>query len=321
MEKIPVSLFIDDGAPRIHIYRYHVRDGVTPSGLVLKENIPNSFLDAFCDVVEKHGIRGKLSIVPMAACRGDIINGFPPFPDNETHAWIETVNRRLSGAFSFSPEMLTHLDTYDIKNGGFLPVWEKQWAASQTRETLRPYVTKAISMLRDAGIRAVGSSSPWFFGAEVEDDYTAAISDAVYDVWGVKTAWVFVNARFGEKNVRPWTVFNDGDRRTITVPATSGDTLWDTWEVPEKDITPALISSIADRILTEDGESGDFAVNIKNNSSPVMLHHWQSMYSNGSLLGLRALELAVSRINRIYGDRIEWMSAEEQAYRAAEMGL
>ena len=44
---------------------------------------------------------------------------------------------------------------------------------------------------------------------------------------------------------------------------------------------------------------------------PVILTHWQSLFGNGTGLGLDALAIAARRINRNLKDRVVWRSYEE----------
>lgn len=82
LDIVPLSLVIDDCAPRVHVYYEHATKRITADGRPLVDEIPNSFLLDFCNVMEAYGIRGKFSIVPMPGGRGDIIDilnndGFP----------------------------------------------------------------------------------------------------------------------------------------------------------------------------------------------------------------------------------------------------
>ena len=76
----PITLLVDDPCPLIHVYRDHWRDvhhkePVTDDGRPLTETIPNEFLDRYCDVMERWGIKGKFSIVPAPAGKGDVVHG------------------------------------------------------------------------------------------------------------------------------------------------------------------------------------------------------------------------------------------------------
>ena len=309
MKKIPISLIIDDPAPRVHVYREHAKSPRTQDGRLLVDQIPNDFLTQFCDVVDANGLRGKFSIVPMPGCRGDIVNGVDGFPYKEVEEWLSIVKARLTGKFSFCPEMLTHHKAVNLKDGGFFEINEMAWAASQTRETLAPYIVKALSLLQAAGIRAVGVTSPWSFGIEVEDTYAAAISDAVHEVWGASEAWYFLRSLRGVPGARPWVAFEVPGRRVVSIPATLDDEFWQTIESP--DTSDAYVSAVADRLLSADGQNGAILDALAIGAWPILITHWQSLFSNGNRTGLRALALVSERIGRHLADRVAWRSFEE----------
>lgn len=65
MPKIPISLIIDDPAPRVFVFYEHSDTHKTKDGRPLLGEVPNQLLYDFCDVMEKYGLRGKFSVVPM----------------------------------------------------------------------------------------------------------------------------------------------------------------------------------------------------------------------------------------------------------------
>ena len=315
MEKTPISLFIDDAAPRVHVYREHSPDGVSDNGTPLLSEIPNDFLFDFCDLAEKENLRGKFSIVPMAGCRGDIAHGFPGFPYSEIEEWLNAVKNRLGGRFSFTPELLTHHKAVNLADGSFYRQDEAEWSASQDRASLCAYVQKALTLLGLVGIRSIGVTSPWGFGKKTEPQYAAAVSDAVRRVCGETFSFYILHCRPGVENTVPWIAYKDGEQCCVSVPTTTGDLLWDLIDVPADRVNDELLSRFADRVLTEDGKHGAVIDAMQNGSVPVLLTHWQSLFSNGTRAGLRALGIAAQRINRTLGDRVEWTCAEQLARR------
>lgn len=313
MKKTPICLIVDDSAPRVHVYRSHSENARTPVGTPLVPDIPNDFLDEFCALSEKENLRGKFSIVPMAGCRGDIIHGFSGFPDHEISDWIDTVKKYLTGRFSFCPEMLTHHKAVNLRDGTFLPMNEMEWAASQKRDALADYIEAALRMLRDAEIRAVGVTSPWSFGIEHEHEYAAAVSDAVYRVWQENLSWYCLRSKIGKAGAGAWVEFQEEERRCISIPTTTGDVFWSSIDTSAEEVTPTYLSALADRILTEDGKSGALPDALAIDALPSIYVHWQSLFSNGSRAGLKALGIAVARINRHFGDILEWTDCETLA--------
>ena len=55
MSKTPISLLIDDGAPRVSVYWHHAKSRFTSKGNPLVSDIPNEFLYEFHDVVKQLG--------------------------------------------------------------------------------------------------------------------------------------------------------------------------------------------------------------------------------------------------------------------------
>ena len=307
--KTPVSLIIDDPAPVISVYYEHWVKDTTEDGRPLLPTYPNELLFKFCDVVEKHGIRGKFSVVPMAGNKGDLINGLSGVPLEKVKQWIECVKSRLVPAFSIGPEMLTHNLAIDIKTGEDLPLNERDWASTQTRETLTPYISKALSLLKDAGFSPVGVTSPWDFGIEVEDEYQEAISSAVEEVTGSKTAWFFLRGLRDRPNAKPWVALDKDGRTLVSIPATLRDRFWCSIDSPRED--EEFVNSVADRLISEDGKTGEILDVLNTNGYPILVTHWQSLMSNGLGTGIKMLEVVAERINRNLKDVVEWKSFEE----------
>jgi hypothetical protein len=47
----------------------------------------------------------------------------------------------------------------------------------------------------------------------------------------------------------------------------------------------------------------------------VLLTHWQSLYTQGTGLGLEGLAALAERIQKVFGHRMEWISCSERAQR------
>ena len=315
MKRIPISLIIDDPAPVISVYHEHSKSPCTKDGRPLIPTFPNALLDTFCDIVARHGMRGKFSVIPMPGNKGDIIRGLEGAADEDVKEWIRTVQTRLLPAFTVGPEMLTHHKAVDLETGGALPMNEMEWAASQDRTTLTPYIARALSLLREAGFDPCGVTSPWAFGIEVEEEYVAAISRAVHEVSGKDTAWYFLRSLRGVADARPWVALNEGGRTVVAVPSTQTDWFWQTIDTTQND--DAYISAIADNLITADGKDGSILRVLETNGWPILIAHWQSLMSNGLGTGLRALDEVGRRITEHLSDRVEWMSFEEIMHTVA----
>ena len=191
MKKTPISIIIDDSTALCYVYYYHMPTPITKDGRPFPTFVPNSFMKRFCDIVEKRGVKGKFSIVPEPAGKGDVVRGIEGFSKSETDEWLNMAKTRLAGNFSFGPEMLTHAHVIDINSGEDLGEYIYHVSQKQNKETLVPYISKAFSILKDADIDATGVTSPWDFGEQILDDYEEAISLSIKNVYGKNEAWYF----------------------------------------------------------------------------------------------------------------------------------
>jgi len=311
MAKVPISLIIDDPTPRVSVYFEHAKDKFTKDGRPLVQEVPNSLLDDFCDVVDKYGLKGKFTVVPMPGGRGYITDpdGIGEFSREEIVEWIDTAITRLGGNFSFCPEMLTHATALDVDTGELYDINEFEWSKKQTKETFVPYIALAMEVLNEAGFDICGTSSPWGFGNMVKDEYFPAISEALYSVNGKKRAWVFCEMASAERMTRPYLAYEKDDFKVVSIPGSIGDGFWQTKDTTED--SEEYIRSVADVYISEDGKTGSIIDVLERGGYPILLTHWQSMHSNGLNTGLKALEIVAERVNKHLSERVEWMSFEE----------
>lgn len=311
---IPISLIVDDSCPLIHVYRYHkeeVHDSPpsTSDGRLLLDTIPNEFLDRFCDVVQAHGMAGKFSIIPVPAGRGNILSGIEGHDLAITREWLDTVKRRLSCRFDFCPEILTHNLAVDLSAGGYYDEGESPWSQKQDRSTLTPYLTKAMEYLKAAGFDATGVTSPWTFGSDVEDEYIAAIIAAQREVYGRRLSWYFLHTLHDKPASQPWVAFQEADTALISIPSTVDDFWWQTIDSPRSD--QEFVQHIADAVITSDGRSGKIREVLDAGGCPILLTHWQSLFSNGLETGLAALDVVGRRVNEVLASEVEWKTCSE----------
>ena len=304
--KAPISLIIDDPAPVISVYKEHSPDPFTKDGRPLVPTYPNELLFAFCNVVQKHGIRGKFSIVPMPANKGDIRYGIKGVSKAEMQEWLDTVKSKLTPAFTIGPEMLTHHKAIELDSGMPLEMSEKEWATTQNKDTLTPYIAKALSILNEVGFDAFGVTSPWDFGITVEDEYVAAIADAVFSVTGKRASWYFLRYLRHTPNAKPWVAYDKEQKTVVSIPATVKDYFWQTIDTTE--CSDEYISRIADGLITADGKSGEILQVLNSGGYPIIVTHWQSLMSNGLGTGIKALERVAERVAAHLADRVEWQS-------------
>lgn len=290
MKKVPMMLIIDDGIPITDVF-------------------PMSYLHEFCDLMQRYGVHGKFSVIPMPTGHGDIVKGIEGHDKALTDQWLDTVRSRLGGSFDFCPEILTHAQVVDLETGGLLPVLEHEWSRTQDRTTMAPYIARAVELLTQADLKPTGVTSPVDFGIRVENEYAASVALAFDKALGQKESWYFLHCRGYGYHPRPWVAYDDGERRVVSIPSNCPDRFWQSLDNP--DDSDAFVHKMADQLLTEDGTAGDIAEILADNGWPVMLAHWQSMFSGGRMAGFKALKIVLERIERLLGDRVEWHSASE----------
>ena len=281
----------------------------TKDGRPLLKTFPHELLLEFCDVIENRGIKGKFTVIPMPGNKGDIVNGIAGVSKEAVAEWIDTVKTRVCKNFTVGPEMLTHNKAVDLESGAALDLSERDWASTQDRTTLTPYIKKAISILCEAGFDAFGVTSPWNFGIEVESEYEASISRAVYEATGKKNAWFFLRGLRNTPNAKPWVALEDEGRVLVSIPATTRDVIWQTMDT--EDTSEEYISYIADMLITEDAKSGQIIKVLETGGYPILVTHWQSLMSNGLGTGIKVLDKVAERVNRLLGDKVKWLSFEE----------
>lgn len=311
---VPIALLVDDPTPHLHLYRHHLaaihpENLVDAAGVELAETIPDAFLDRFADVAEARGIKGKFSIVPAPMWRGDVVRGIDGFDPALTRAWLETAKRRLGPLFDFGPEMINHSWAEDLATGRPLGESEHDWSQHQTRVTLTPYIAKALGLLKAAGIDATGVTSPWMFAEKVEAEYVAAIVAAQRQVYGRDVSWYFLHIK-EDPMTKPWVAWWKDGATLVAIPACHDDFLWDTiWKFGTLDA--AGISALADRFVTTDGRGGRIPAVLAAGGWPVLLCHWQTLWSNGRETGLAVLDEVGRRVAATLGAKVRWMTCLE----------
>lgn len=318
----PIALLVDDPTPVLHLYRHHVRDLVgkvvaAGDGRELAEEIPDGFLDRFIAVTRERGIAGKFSIVPAPMFAGDVVHGIAGRSAAETQAWVRTAQAGLGERFDFSPEMITHSWAMDLATGAPLAENEHDWSQRQDRLALTPYIARALALLKAAGVDATGVTSPWMFGEAVEPEYVAAIAAAQREVNARSFSWYFLHIKT-DPMTRPWVAYREQDALLVSVPASMDDGLWDTiWRHGKADRT--LIETLADAFLTRDGRGGRVRAVLDAGGWPVLLVHWQTLWSNGHETGLAVLDEVGRRIADRLGGEVRWSSCLEMARTTARV--
>lgn len=301
----PVSFIVDDPAPLRNPMFFH--RGFRGD----KEVVPNAFVSAFADVVERWGIRGKFSVVPYPFGLGRIDRGLDGISAADLSEFLHLVRRRIAPLFDITPEVLTHWNALDLATERLLPLWEHEWSRRQTRATLTPYIARALDILNNVDLPANGVTSPWNFGQRVEHEYVPAILAAQREVNDLALTWYFLDFDEHAPHLPPRIMHLDPAAREAVasiVVCTETDFAWST-QLGQPATTDALIDA--------EGRSGRMVELLRAGSPVAFASHWQSLFSNGSAAGLAALDELAGRLHDAFGPTVQWTTCSELARYAA----
>ena len=98
---LPICLLIDDPAPLINVYWWHVagrqKDDapVETTGEPVPRDVPLDFMREFADVAAAWNLRGKFTVLPIPAGLGKITEGWPGCDRRALAEWIAIARDRL----------------------------------------------------------------------------------------------------------------------------------------------------------------------------------------------------------------------------------
>jgi hypothetical protein len=161
--RLPGTILLDDPTPCRNPMWYEYPDDEHEAV------IPLGFAERFAELIERTGAAGKFSVVPCPGAQGRIDEGMPGIEAADLGRFLRLVRERIAPRWDIGPEMLTHHRAIDLDTGEILHEREDAWAAHQDEAGLTRYIARALQILRNAGLEPNGVTSPWSFGAEVED--------------------------------------------------------------------------------------------------------------------------------------------------------
>jgi len=174
-------------------------------------------------------------------------------------------------------------------------------------------------LLKEAGVDATGFTSPWIFGQRVEAEYLSAMAAAQKAVYDRDLCWYYLH-HDPFPGGAPYVAYARNAAVVVSIESTVRDFLWDTIHADRTD--RAFIEQIADSMLTADGRSGAIRTVLDDGGWPILVTHWQCLYSNGLETGLAVMDLVGERVAANLSDEVEWQSCLEMAQRTvAELRL
>jgi hypothetical protein len=282
--------------------------------------IPDVFMREFGEFCADQGVRGKFSLVPYPACVGWLDRELPGWPRKELQESLKLIREVYCPNWDITPEMITHTRVIDLKNGR--PIEEISSATMENSyppekksvDELAAYIAYALQILKNAGIPATGVTTPGGFGNKCKSELSAAMGEALRDVFSLEIPFYFKYIVEGKESTRPVLEHVEGlddsnPKLTVNVPASTGDWFgnWDGDQIPA-----------GDKYINEDGTEGRMAELINAGEPAIMFGHWAGFYSNGSRKGFAHCKRVITSINKHYADKTIWMKSSELArYQAA----
>lgn len=309
--KTPIALIIDDGSPVDPLF-YEI------PGYETQFLVPVEFTRQVADAFERFDIRGKFTVIPMPSCLGRIDQSLKRVPAEHLEGFLKVVRERIAPRLDITPEFLTHMKAYNLKTRQYQHIYEDVWISRAPLEEVVEYFVLAFQILQNVGLTANGITSPWSSGIDVEKKYAQALADADWKMFGRKLTWYFLHCTYWNKP-RPCSVtYENPDRGQIvvSVPANSGDIFW-SMDQPTREERLKFINAGIDRLVSADGRGGRIRQLIESGRPVVLVTHWQSLYTQGTGLGLEGLCTLAGRIQKVFGDSLEWVKCSELARRYA----
>jgi len=307
--KTPISLIIDDGAPVDPLF-YELPGYETPF------LVPHEFTQQVAETFERFDLRGKFTVIPMPSCLGRIDQTLKRVPPEHLADWLKLVRERIAPRFDITPEFLTHMQAYNLKTGGFQHIYEDVWISQAPIEEIIEYFVLAFGILKNVGLPATGITSPWVSGIDVEKKYAQALGEAQWKVFERKLTWYFLHATSWDAPRKYSIEYEDRTRGqvVVSVPANTPDIFW-SMDQPTRQERQVFIERGIDRLVSADGRTGRIRQLIESGHPVVLVTHWQSLYTQGTGLGLEGLGVLAERIQKVFGNSIEWVSCSELARR------
>jgi|SRR5579872_6889337 len=309
--KIPISLIIDDGSPVDPLF-YEIPGYETPF------LVPVEFTRRVADTLDRFDIHGKLTIIPMPSCLGRIDKSLKRVPPEHLESFLKVVRERIAPRFDITPEFLTHLRAYDLKTGAYQHIFEDVWISGARLEEVVDYFVLAFQILKNVGLDANGITSPWNSGIDVEKKYAQALGEAQWKVFNRKLTWYFLysNGWGAPRQLSVEYANRERGQKVVSMPANFPDVFW-SMDHPTRPERLQFIHDNIDRLLSSDGRTGRIRELIDQGFPVVLLTHWQSLYTQGTGLGLEGLAALAERIRTVFGNRVEWITCSERARRYA----
>ena len=325
--RVPVSFIVDDSTCLVNLAHFGIPqfaeafpDRYKQDWRKLPREIPDSFVRKFAEWSREHGVKGKYSIVPYPACVGWVDRDMPGWTRKELQNSIALVRDFMSADWDIHPEMITHTFVIDTKTGRpYADRTEKfmenfGWSVGKSAAQLADYLAYALNILKNAGFKCEGVTTPGGFGNKSLKALSLATKQACRDVYSTEIPHYFRHLYTDDRSVVPRVenvsgLNTDDPQCVVSIIGCTGDWFggWD-----------GLNPGSTDRFITPDLKSGRMVDVIERGEPAIMVCHWPGIYFNGQEIGFNIFKNIVTRLHNRF-DNLHWMKLSEIArYWAAK---
>jgi hypothetical protein len=317
LDRVPLSLIVDDSCPLVNLNYFFLRDRIAHTGKYQRWEdvpvvIPESFTREWGEWCLETGVKGKYSVVPCPAGIGRIDQGLPLFGQQQLDSWLAMCREVIVPNFDITPEMLTHTFVLDLETLQPLPsrIWEQyEWQSfsEADAEFVKTYITLACQILANVGLPPEGVTSPGGFGGKVLPLYIKLAGEAVRSVTGNPTPYVFKRVSTeGSVESPVWYVDRAAGTAVGETIACVGD-YTGSWT--------GYGEANPDRYIAEDLRGGRLPQVIDAGDPCVLVSHWQGFYGmhDADRRGFHTLKTVVERLRALdpHGERTRWRKTSE----------
>src|SRR3954447_17361571 len=320
-DRVPVSLIIDDSTCLVNLAHFCIPqfqevfpDEYRQPWKTLPREIPDAFVRKFAAWCHERGIKGKYSVIPYPACVGWLDRDLPGWSRRELAESLDLVRTRMAPDWDIHPEMVSHTWVIDTKTGRpypersdrFMENW--RWTDGKSADQLADYLAYALRILKGAGLRCEGITTPGGFGNRVLPALAQASFQACRDVYQAEVPHYFRHLFTDDRSVAPRVEYASGldgsdPRCVVSIIGCTGD-----WFGGWDGLTPGSV----DQFITEDLRGGRVPEVIARGEPAVMVGHWPGFYFNGQEVGFTILKEVVRRLHAGF-DHLVWMKLGEIA--------
>ncbi len=327
--RVPLSFIIDDSTCLVNLAHFKppqfaevYPDRYRQPWRTFPREIPDRFVEKFGLWCLEHGIKGKYSVVPYPACVGWIDHFLPGWTRKELHRSVRLVQELLAPNWDIHPEMVTHTWAINTKTGRPYPyrtaayLENTGFSVGKSADFLAEYMAYALRILKRAGFRCEGITTPGGFGSKVRPQLAQGTLEACRDVFATEIPHYFRDVIVDPNmSVAPQVYYASGldgpDPRCVVSIIGCTDDWFGGWD-------GMLRTGSPDRFITPDLQSGRLVEVIERGEPACLVCHWPGIYYHGKETGFKIFQEVVRRLHQRY-DHLRWMTLSEIArYWAAK---